>query len=257
LGVTVHTNNEHVPRLEPPPTVFVIHNDVSVRVTMNWISRVAGFGFTVCAGASELFDYRRDHVPSCLILDAALWDVHAIQLGTLLSARSETPVIFVAERGDVLTAVKAMKAGAVEFLMKPISESAMFMAVQSAMDRSRAAVALARDLQLLGGRYSSLTRRQRQVMICIVAGFMNKHVAEHLGISIITAKVHRHHVMKKMRAASLADLVRMAAKLRLSHYILEPQLPSSLSAHLDHRGAQLIGESRNGGPHSSSWAASH
>jgi FixJ family two-component response regulator len=210
----VNTKNETAAASESTPIVFVVHGDASVRVTMDWISRAAGFELRIGSGMDEVCESRPRHVPACLVLDAGVWDMRASR--ALLSHRSETPVIFIAEHGDVVKAVSAMKAGAAEFLMKPIQEHAMLMAVQSAVDRSRAAISWERKLQWLGARYSSLTARERQVMDLVVAGLLNKQVSAQLGINIMTVKVHRHHAMRKMQANSFADLVRMAAMLQTS-----------------------------------------
>jgi FixJ family two-component response regulator len=215
-------------RHESTPIVFVVHEDASVRLTMDWISRAAGFELKTCAGAAEFFGRRRAHAPGCLILDAALWDMHRVELHRFLSDGSETPVVFIAERGDVPMAVRAMKAGAVEFLMNPIDEHALFIAVQAAIDRSQAAITRGGELRMLGERYATLTLRERQVMVRVLCGQLNKHVAEQLGISVVTVKVHRHRAMQKMRATSFAELVRMGSTLQLPNCFFHAPHRSSI-----------------------------
>jgi FixJ family two-component response regulator len=200
------------------PIVFVVDDDVSVRESLELLIRYGGWRPETFATAEAFLARARVDVPSCLVLDVALPDVNGLDLQTRVAAdRIETPIIFITGYGDVPMTVKAMKAGAVEFLTKPFGDGVLLDAIRSAIDRSRIALDAEAERQGLRRSYATLTDREREVMTLVVAGRLNKHIAAALGISEITVKWHRGSVMRKMKAESLADLVRMAAALDVNH----------------------------------------
>jgi len=189
------------------PVVFIIHGDSAQREALARAVRAGGCRAETFADAQGFLRHPRASDPGCLVLDVALPDMCGLDLQALCADRPELPVIFTAATFPSFRAVVlAMKAGAVDFLPAPLDEALLLNAVRTAVDRSRAALVLVR-------RYDSLTLRERQVMAQVIAGRMNKRIAEELGISVITVKAHRGKVMRKMQAASLADLVNMAAWL--------------------------------------------
>ncbi len=199
------------------PVVFVVDDDVSVRESLELLVRSAGWQPETCESAQQFLDRPRAHVPNCLILDVNLPDLNGLDLQRLVSVeRTDMPIIFVTGYGDVPMTVKAMKAGAVEFLTKPFSEQSMLTAIEQALGRSGAALALDREMRALRERHTSLSRREQEVMALVVTGLLNKQVAFELGISEITVKAHRGKVMEKMQARSFADLVNMAGKLGIA-----------------------------------------
>lgn len=200
------------------PVVFVVDDDISVRESLEPLICSAGWQPKLFGSAQEFLSSPRVLVPNCLILDVNLPDLNGLDLQKLVSVeRTDMPIIFVTGYGDVPMTVKAMKAGAVEFLMKPFSDDVLLTAIEQALERSRTALALESELRALREHYASLSRREREVMALVVAGLLNKQVGGELGISEITVKAHRGQVMRKMKAGSLADLVNMAARLRLAH----------------------------------------
>jgi Response regulator len=200
------------------PVVFVVDDDVSVRESLELLISSSGWQPELFESAAEFLARPATTVPNCLILDVNLPALNGLDLQQVVSVeRSEMPIIFVTGYGDVPTSVKAMKAGAVEFLTKPLNEEALLSAIQQALDRSRAALALQSDLHALRERHSSLSRREQEVMALVVSGLLNKQIGFELGISEITVKAHRGQVMRKMQARSLPDLVTMAAKLHVEH----------------------------------------
>ncbi len=198
------------------PVVFVVDDDVSVRESLELSIRCEGWQPQTFASAKEFLNRPRSLGPSCLVLDYSLPDLNGLELQKRVAVeRPEMPIIFITGHRDVPITVQAMKAGALEFLTKPFSDEVLLEAIRDGLNRSRAALRHQADTQQLRDRYASLSCRERQVMALVVSGLSNKQVGGELGISEITVKAHRGKVMQKMQADSLADLVRMAARLRL------------------------------------------
>lgn len=197
------------------PIVFVVDDDVSVRESLELLIQNQGWQPEMFESAQEFLDRPRALVPSCLVLDISLPGLNGLELQKRVAAeRRDMPIIFITGYGDVPRTVQAMKAGAVEFLTKPFNDEVLLSAIRQALERSRLALSHDTELQQLRDRYASLTPRERQVMALVVSGLLNKQVGGELGISEITVKAHRGQVMQKLKANSLADLVRMEAKLR-------------------------------------------
>jgi FixJ family two-component response regulator len=197
------------------PIVFVVDDDVSVRESLELLIRNEGWQAETFQSAQEFLVHPRVIAPSCLVLDVTLPDLSGLDLQKRVIDRTDMPIIFITGYGDVPMTVQAMKAGAVEFLTKPFSTDVLLDAVRNAIERSRTTLDQETETRALRQRYASLTPRERQVMALVVAGLLNKQVGSNLGISEITVKAHRGSVMRKMEADSLADLVTMAARLRL------------------------------------------
>jgi FixJ family two-component response regulator len=197
------------------PVVFVVDDDVSVRESLELLIRCAGWQPETFASAQEFLDRPRLTVPSCLVLDMSLPDLNGLDLQNRIVDRTDMPIIFITGHGDVPMTVRAMKAGAVEFLTKPFDDEVLLSAIRNALERSESALGDEASLRVLRERYASLSPREREVMSLVASGLLNKQVGGELGISEITVKAHRGRVMQKMKAASLADLVTMAARLRL------------------------------------------
>lgn len=199
------------------PIVFVVDNDISVRESLEMLISNAGWQPETFASAKEFLSRPRVLAPSCLILDVALPDLNGLELQKRVAVdRIDMPIIFITGYGDVPMTVQAMKAGAVEFLTKPFSDDVLLNAIRHAIERSQTAIDHAAEIRALQERHASLSPREREVMALVVCGLMNKQVGGELGISEITVKAHRGQVMRKMKANSLADLVNMAARLRLA-----------------------------------------
>jgi FixJ family two-component response regulator len=199
------------------PIVFVVDDDISVRESLELLIRSEGWQPEIFASAQEFLDRPRSPVPSCLVLDVSLPGLNGLDLQKRVAVeRPDMPIIFITGYGDVPTTVRAMKAGAVEFLTKPFSDDVLLNAIRQAVERSRVALGYEAEMQALRDCYALLTHRERQVMTLVVSGLLNKQVGGELGISEITVKAHRGKVMQKMKADSLAALVKMAARLRLS-----------------------------------------
>jgi FixJ family two-component response regulator len=201
------------------PIVFVVDEDASVRGLLALLVQTAGWRAETFASAREFLNRPRPLVPNCLVLDVTLPDLSGLDLQKRVAAdRSETPVIFISGHGDVRMTVQAMKAGAMEFLMKPFPDDAILSAIEQALQRSQRALEYEAKMKMLRDSYESLTPREREVMVLVVSGLLNKQVGGELGISEITVKAHRGQVMRKMKADSLPALVNMVAWLRLPTY---------------------------------------
>jgi FixJ family two-component response regulator len=197
------------------PIVYVVDDDVSVRESLELLIKNAGWKPELFASAQDFLSRPRVPVPSCLVLDVSLPGLDGLELQQRLADRTDVPIIFITGYGDVPMTVRAMKAGAVEFLTKPFKDDVLVDAVRGAIERSRAALRLDSEMRTLRNNYESLTPREREVMALVVSGLLNKQVGAELGISEITVKAHRGQVMRKMNAESLPDLVTMAARLGL------------------------------------------
>ncbi|HTX15895.1 MAG TPA: response regulator [Candidatus Baltobacteraceae bacterium] len=213
----------------PAPIVFVVDDDISVRESLELLLRCEGWQTETFASAREFLLRPRPLVPSCLVLDVSLPDLNGLDLQKRLTLeRADMPIMFITGYADVPTSVRAMKAGAVEFLTKPFKQNALLGAIREGLERSRLALARDMEMRILRNRCASLTRRERQVMALVVSGLLNKQVGGELGISEITVKAHRGQVMRKMEAESFADLVKIAAKLGPERVPI-----SSSSAHIN------------------------
>jgi FixJ family two-component response regulator len=199
------------------PVVFVVDDDASVRESLELLIDSAGWQPETFASAEDFLSSPRVLAPSCLVLDVTLPDLNGLELQKRVAVdRIDMPIIFISGYGDVPMTVQAMKAGAVEFLTKPLRGDVLLSAIQDAIERSCVAVGREAAVRALRDCYASLTLREREVMALVVSGLLNKQVGSELGISEITVKAHRGQVMRKMKADSLADLVNMAARLRLA-----------------------------------------
>ena len=197
------------------PIVFVVDDDISVRESLESLIRCEGWQPETFASAQEFLDYPRVLIPNCLVLDVSLPGLNGLDLqGLVADERTDMPIIFITGHGDVPMTVQAMKAGAVEFLTKPFNDDVLLTASRAALERSRVALGLEAEMRVLRDRYALLSQRERQVMALVVSGLLNKQVGGELGISEITVKAHRGKVMQKMKADSLADLVKIATRLR-------------------------------------------
>lgn len=209
------------PTLDQRPIIFVVDDDISVRESLELLIRSEGWRPETFSSGIEFLACPRPFVPSCLVLDFSLPGVNGLVLQKRIAAeRPEMPIIFITGYGDVPITVQAMKAGAVEFLTKPFNHGVLLSAIRVSLERSRVVLARAEEMRALRNRYVSLSRRERQVMEYVASGLLNKQIGGELGISEITVKAHRGKVMQKMKADSLADLVRMAAKLGLGPAVI-------------------------------------
>jgi FixJ family two-component response regulator len=198
------------------PTVFVIDDDAGIRASIQGLLKSAGLRSECFETAERFLQRKPSDGPSCLILDVSLPGINGLDFQQQLSnAGLQIPIIFVTGHGDIPMSVKAMKSGAVEFLTKPLKRQALLDAIQQALARDSARRHEQADIALLKNRYDMLSRRQLQVMRLVVSGLLNKQIASELGTTLVTVKLHRAQMMRKMQARSLADLVRMAEKLRV------------------------------------------
>jgi len=204
-------------KLQPTPIVFVVDDDPSVRRSLESLIDSAGWRSETFASAREFLSCPRALAPSCLVLDVTLPDFSGLELQRRLAPdRMDMPIIFISGYGDVPMTVQAMKAGAIEFLTKPLGGDALLSAIRHAIDRSCAALDHEEAMRSLRERHALLSRREREVLALVVSGLLNKQVGAELGISEITVKAHRGQVMRKMKATSLPDLVNMVARLGLA-----------------------------------------
>ena len=199
------------------PIVFVVDDDISVRESLELLVGCAGWQPEIFSSVQDFLARPRVAVPHCLVLDISLPDGNGLELQKRFAVeQASMPIIFITGHGDVPMSVQAMKGGAVEFLLKPFRDDVLLSAIRQALERSRVALGREAEMQVLRDYYASLTPREREVMALVVSGLLNKQVGWELGISEITVKAHRGNMMQKMKAESLADLVRMAARLRIS-----------------------------------------
>jgi FixJ family two-component response regulator len=208
---------EVVMMVEPSPTVFVVDDDISVRESLELLIRKHGWHPETFTSAHEFLARPRLLAPSCLVLDFSLPGQNGLELQKRVAVELPyMPIIFLTGCGDIPMTVQAMKAGAVEFLTKPFSNEALLSAIRNAIERSRVKLDNETEIRALRTRYSALTMREREVMTMVASGMLNKQVGDELGITEITVKFHRGNLMRKMNADSFAELVKMAARLRIT-----------------------------------------
>jgi len=198
------------------PIVFVVDDDARVREALSSLLGSAGLEVALFASATEFLNAEKPDSPACLVLDLELPDIHGLELQKELAEREAPPIVFVTGHGDIPSSVKAMKAGAVEFLSKPFGDEELLRAIDTAIVLDRAERRKRSELAALKDRYERLTPREREVLPFVVSGFLNKQTAGELGTSEITVGVHRGQIMRKMGARSLAELVRFADKLGIT-----------------------------------------
>jgi FixJ family two-component response regulator len=216
IGTTSHLSNS-LAMSRPAPIVFVVDDDVSVRESLELLIRNQGWRPELFESAQSFLAYERLTLPSCLVLDVNLPDLNGLDLQRqIASASSLLPIVFVTGYGDIPMSVRAMKAGAAEFLTKPFDDEAMIRAIESALAKSRKALEKDAAKDVLRERFACLSKREREVMALVVKGLMNKQVGGELDISEITVKAHRGRVMQKMRAVTFVELVNMATELGMS-----------------------------------------
>ncbi|MBZ9891498.1 response regulator [Mesorhizobium sp. BR1-1-3] len=193
--------------------IFLVDDDIHVRESISDFLASAGFRCVAVGSVSEYLEYRRPDLPSCIVLDVELPGVSGLEFHEQIASGDHPPVVFITGHGDIPSTVRAMKRGAVDFLTKPFQESDLLIAIKAGIERDRERRSKQDELAVLRRRFAELTPREREVFPLVVSGLMNKQAAAELGIREVTLQVHRGKVMQKMRAASLADLVRIAAML--------------------------------------------
>jgi FixJ family two-component response regulator len=211
------TRQKELPMPELAPIVYLVDDDISVRESLEALIALAGHRICSFASALDFLAHARPLQPGCLILDVSLPDLNGLDLQERVGEeQSELPIIFITGHGDIPMSVRAMKAGATEFLTKPIDNAALMAAIVAALEQSRLAFAARSDLKALRSDYALLSKRESEVMTLVVRGLLNKQVGGELGISEITVKAHRGQVMRKMKAHSFAELVNMGVRLGLT-----------------------------------------
>jgi FixJ family two-component response regulator len=206
--------DEVAPMNSAAPIVFIVDDDISVRESLESLLQFEDWCTRSFATAGDFLAHPKETRPSCLILDVTLPDINGLDLQALIAAdRADMPIIFISGYGDIPTTVRAMRAGAVEFLTKPVDDEVLLESIRGAIARSTAALEGVARTRSLREAHASLTRREREVMALVVSGLLNKQIGGQLGISEITVKAHRGRVMQKMHAKSVPDLVKMAAVL--------------------------------------------
>jgi FixJ family two-component response regulator len=203
--------------------VFIVDDDFRVRESLQELLASAGFNAVAFGSAAAYIDCVKPDLPACVLLDIELPDINGLDLQQQLSQGDHPPIVFITGHGDIPSSVRAIKAGAVDFLTKPFSEQKLLQTIQVAIDQHRQDRVERSELNLLEQRLASLTPREREVLPLVVSGLLNKQAAAHLGISEVTLQIHRSKVMQKMAADSLADLVRIASRL---------DIPVTLTRHL-------------------------
>ena len=220
LTCDTSSTERHQPRsvqtLQSTPIVFVVDGDKALSESVALLTSSEGWRLETFTSGEEFFRRRLEHVPSCLTLEDSFPGHNGLELQRRVAAEhTHIPVIFLGQKGDVATAVKAMKAGAVDFFTKPFTSESLLSAIRNAIERSRVKLENEAEIRTLRAHYSALTMREREVMTLVVSGMLNKQVGDELGISEVTVKFHRGNVMRKMKADSFAELVKMAARLRI------------------------------------------
>ena len=195
--------------------IYVVDDDAAVAEALCELLASLGWRAVSFSSAGEYLAYPAPDLPACLVLDVELPDINGLEVQRRLSHGIHPPIVFITGHGDIPSSVRAIKGGAVDFLTKPISEVSLMTAVQTAIERDRADRSEREDLSILRNRFATLTPREREVLPLVVSGLLNKQAAAELGISEITLQIHRGKIMQKMDAASLADLVRLAERLRI------------------------------------------
>ena len=195
--------------------IYVVDDDAAVAEALCELLASLGWRAVSFSSAGEYLAYPAPDLPACLVLDVELPDINGLEVQRRLSHGIHPPIVFITGHGDIPSSVRAIKGGAVDFLTKPISEASLMTAVQTAIERDRADRSEREDLSILRNRFATLTPREREVLPLVVSGLLNKQAAAELGISEITLQIHRGKIMQKMDAASLADLVRLAERLRI------------------------------------------
>jgi FixJ family two-component response regulator len=207
------------PRLQSDAVIAIVDDDPSVRKGLERLIRSAGWKAEIFASAQEFLDRPRPEAPSCLVLDLQLPGLSGLDLQKRMAeVRLDIPIVFLTGHGSIPASVQAMKAGAMEFLTKPVDEEDLFKAIREALERDRRTRQQNANMRELRDRYESLTAREQEVMQQVISGLLNKQIAAELQITEDTVKFHRGHIMRKMRADSLADLVRMAENLGIGSH---------------------------------------